>query len=94
IKMSVAELRASIAKLSAEIDLQKTRLKKLETDRSLAHRQLNAVLDPVERLPVEISSEIFLQSLPSFPSAGAEPVLRLDICHAWTEIAVSTPSLW
>ncbi|KAF7328755.1 F-box domain-containing protein [Mycena venus] len=94
--MSVQELRRKIEKLSSEIDIQKKLLATLERDKILFQRQLNAVLDPVARLPLEISSEIFLQSLAPFPEPGAHntPMLLLSICHAWSNIALSTPSLW
>ncbi|KAJ6510659.1 hypothetical protein C8R45DRAFT_1068621 [Mycena sanguinolenta] len=86
-KMSVEELHAHIVRLDTEIDLQKELLKKLEHDRSLVQRQLNAALDPVARLPVEISSEIFLY--------GTQPAaVLMNICHAWSEIALATPTLW
>ncbi|KAJ7827994.1 hypothetical protein B0H13DRAFT_2118473 [Mycena leptocephala] len=84
----VEELRARIEKLSTEIILQRELLKKLEHDKSLVQRQLNSVLDPVARLPLEISSEIFLRR------ARHVPMLLLNICNAWTDIALSTPSLW
>ncbi|KAJ7860529.1 hypothetical protein B0H13DRAFT_1639534, partial [Mycena leptocephala] len=95
----VEELRARIAKLSAEIDLQKEIVRKLERDKNLVQRQLNAVLDPVARLPLEISSEIFLQCLPALPALprpGAEgvPMVLLNICNAWTATALSIPTLW
>ncbi|KAJ7666933.1 hypothetical protein DFH06DRAFT_1040463 [Mycena polygramma] len=92
----IEELRAHIAKLSTEIDLQKQVLEDLERDKSFMQGQLNVVLDPVARLPLEISSEIFLHSLPSFPEPGNEhvPMLFLNICHAWADIALSTPELW
>ncbi|KAJ7751731.1 hypothetical protein B0H14DRAFT_2635949 [Mycena olivaceomarginata] len=61
------ELRAHIARLKAEIELQRALLKKLESDKILAECQLNAVLDPMAHL-LEISSEIFLQTRP-FPWA-------------------------
>ncbi|KAJ7853706.1 hypothetical protein B0H14DRAFT_3653704, partial [Mycena olivaceomarginata] len=84
-----------IAKLDTEIESQKELLKKLERDKSLAQRQLNAARDPVARLPLEISSEIFVQSLAPFPEPGAlhAPMLR-NICNAWSDIALSTPELW
>ncbi|KAJ7666913.1 hypothetical protein DFH06DRAFT_1384450 [Mycena polygramma] len=104
---SVEELRARVAKLSLEIDLQRAVLKDLQKDKSLAQRELNAVLDPVARLPLELSSEIFFQTLqgveghrerlaPSFPEPRADhlPLLFLNICHAWTDIALSMPELW
>ncbi|KAJ7896263.1 hypothetical protein B0H14DRAFT_3124970 [Mycena olivaceomarginata] len=96
--MFIQKLRARIDELSSEIDVQKTVLKKLEKDKSLVQRQLNAALDPVARLPLEISSEIFLQTLD--PSPVPEPgachasMLLLNVCNAWTTIARSTPSLW
>ncbi|KAJ7640387.1 hypothetical protein DFH06DRAFT_1052805 [Mycena polygramma] len=95
---SVEQLRARIAEVSTEIVLQKKVLKTLRKAKSLAQRQLNAALDPVARLPVEISSEIFLQSLPSFaerkPSVQYTPILLLRICHAWRNIALLTSELW
>ncbi|KAF7361471.1 F-box domain-containing protein [Mycena sanguinolenta] len=86
--MSVEDFRARIMQLDIEIDLQKELLKKLEYDRSLVRRQLNAALDPVARLPLEISSEIFLQG------GRQAPAVLMGICHAWTEIALATPKLW
>ncbi|KAJ7723013.1 hypothetical protein DFH07DRAFT_283749 [Mycena maculata] len=94
--MSAQELEARIEKISADIDLQKEVLKKLEHSKAITQRQLNAVRDPVARLPFEISSEIFIQCLPSRPEPGLHhiPMILLNICHTWTEIALSTPALW
>ncbi|KAJ7242400.1 hypothetical protein B0H12DRAFT_1221390, partial [Mycena haematopus] len=94
--MSAQELRARIMKLDTEIELQRELLKKLEHDKSLAQRQLNAVLDPIARLPLEICSEIFLQSRSPFsvPGAGHVPTILLNICSTWSAIALSTPDLW
>jgi hypothetical protein len=89
-------LRARIEEISSEIDLQKELLRKLERDKSVAQRQLNSVVDPVARLPLEISSEIFLQYLDLFSKAeerGARQLL-LNICNTWTTIALSSPALW
>ncbi|KAJ7666911.1 hypothetical protein DFH06DRAFT_1295045 [Mycena polygramma] len=94
----VEKLRARIAELATAIDLQKELSKTLERDKALAQRELNAALDPVARLPLEISSEIFLQSLPSFaerkPTVQDAPMLFLRICHAWRNIALLTSELW
>jgi hypothetical protein len=94
--MSLKELRAQIVKLDTEIDLQRELLRKLERDRSLAQRHINNLLDPVALLPLEISSEIFLETLAPFPEPGAlrGPMLLLGICNAWTDIALATPALW
>jgi hypothetical protein len=96
--MSVKELRARIEKMSSEIE-------KLHRDKSLVQRQLNAVLDPVARLPPEISSDIFPHCLspvpaldlpPSDARGGPDPylILLLTVCNAWTTMALSTPDLW
>ncbi|KAF7348249.1 F-box domain-containing protein [Mycena sanguinolenta] len=95
--MSVQELRARITKLDTEIDLQKEVLRKLERDKSLVQRQLNAVFDPIARLSLEICSEIFRQCLRgpiAQPGADAAPVQLLTVCNTWTDIALSTPDLW
>jgi hypothetical protein len=99
-------LRARINTISAEIVLQKTLLKKLEQDRNLVQRQLNTVVDPVSRLPLEISLEIFLLSLAAdhitkkhpnpLPKPGAHRVLMLlmNVCNTWSAIAPAMPALW
>ncbi|KAJ7472164.1 hypothetical protein FB451DRAFT_1252049 [Mycena latifolia] len=93
--MSAKELRARIEQLSADIVRQKEALKDLEHCKIVAQRQLNTVCDPMARLPLEISSEIFMQCLPSRPKPGGHaPMLLLSICSAWTVIALSTPALW
>ncbi|KAF7361513.1 F-box domain-containing protein [Mycena sanguinolenta] len=98
--MSLQELCARLSELNAvEIDtrpdLQKVS-EKLQRDKILVQRQLNAVRDPIARLPLELSSEIFLRSLSPFPKPGVShaPMLLLNVCNAWTDIALSTPDLW
>ncbi|KAJ7774844.1 hypothetical protein B0H16DRAFT_1407893 [Mycena metata] len=94
--MSVEDIQARIDRLSAEIERHKDAIDQLEHSKSAAQRELNAIHDPVARLPLEISSEIFLQCL-SFslePKPLAAPMLLLNICNAWTNIALSTPALW
>ncbi|KAJ7621605.1 hypothetical protein DFH06DRAFT_773949 [Mycena polygramma] len=95
-KMSVEELRARVAELTTKIELQKTLLKDLEKEKSSVLRKLNSVFDPVARLPLELSTEIFLQTLPIYPKPGVNhaPMLFLNICHAWAEIALSLSPLW
>ncbi|KAJ7457955.1 hypothetical protein B0H11DRAFT_2199547 [Mycena galericulata] len=94
--MSTEELEARIEKISADIEVQKEVLKTLERRKSLYQRQLNAVRDPLVQLPLELSSKIFLLCLPPFPEPRARhiPMLLLNICTAWTDIALSTPALW
>ncbi|KAJ7133412.1 hypothetical protein C8R44DRAFT_611217, partial [Mycena epipterygia] len=93
---SATELRARIADLSSTIKRQKQILKDLEKNRSDARRDLNAVLDPMARLPLEVSSDIFTLCLPIIPrpDSSIAPMVFLDVCHLWSRIALSTPSLW
>ncbi|KAJ7621406.1 hypothetical protein FB45DRAFT_1093186 [Roridomyces roridus] len=55
------------------------------------------MLDPIARLPLEISSEIFLQCI-SFRAQPTGirsiPTILLQVCHAWTDIALSITALW
>ncbi|KAJ7621971.1 hypothetical protein DFH06DRAFT_769520 [Mycena polygramma] len=90
------ELRARIAELSSAIDLQKRILLDLEATRANARRELNAICDPMARLPFEISSDIFTLCLPDLPQIerGTAPLVLLTICRSWNDIAQSTPSLW
>ncbi|KAJ7641337.1 hypothetical protein FB45DRAFT_355413 [Roridomyces roridus] len=53
------------------------------------------------RLPLEVSSEIFVQCLPEYPRPQTHtitrlvpPLLFLRICFTWNQIALSTPTLW
>ncbi|KAJ7628078.1 hypothetical protein B0H17DRAFT_1110239 [Mycena rosella] len=80
--MSVAELQARIDSLSANILRHKQVLKDLECSKSAAQRQLNAIRDPVARLPLEISSEIFIQCLStrSRPGSCHAPMILANIC--------------
>ncbi|KAJ6516804.1 hypothetical protein C8R47DRAFT_1088394 [Mycena vitilis] len=94
----VEKLRARVEQLATEIVLQKELLKTLEKEKSLVQRELNAALDPVARLPLEISSKIFVDSLESFsdrkPNVEDAPMLLLRICNSWKNLALSTPDLW
>ncbi|KAJ7727235.1 hypothetical protein B0H16DRAFT_1894530 [Mycena metata] len=96
--ISVTELEARIAnlKIFSDIALQQEVLKNLERNKSAAQRRLNVIRDSVARLPLEISSEIFLGCLTSQrkPGAHVAPLLFLNICNAWTDIALSTLALW
>ncbi|KAK7022452.1 hypothetical protein R3P38DRAFT_2961033 [Favolaschia claudopus] len=93
---SIEEIHKHIAELSFAIDVQLDVLKALEKRRSDARRALNSRLDPMARLPVEISSEIFIHCTPNSPSLvfTKEPLKFLHVCQLWREIAVACPSLW
>ncbi|KAJ7205851.1 hypothetical protein C8J57DRAFT_1405192, partial [Mycena rebaudengoi] len=82
---SVSLLRARLADISTSIDRQKKVLEDLERSRTDTQHQLNCLLDPISRLPVEISSEIFIHCLPDHDER--DPT-------TWANIARSTPALW
>ncbi|KAJ7649948.1 hypothetical protein FB45DRAFT_6032 [Roridomyces roridus] len=101
--MSTQAIEEQIEQISLEIQRQKDVLKKLKSDKILLQQQLNALRDPVARLPLEISSDIFLRCLPPRsgypeeyprPKTHLAPLLFLNVCHHWTNIALSTPALW
>ncbi|KAJ7604984.1 hypothetical protein FB45DRAFT_1069702 [Roridomyces roridus] len=92
---SAEELRARIDELSQELERQNrsSKISTLEHQRSVARCQLNGLVDPVARLPLEISSDIFHQCLSSRHDVPTCSTL-LRVCHAWNDIALATPSLW
>ncbi|KAJ7107175.1 hypothetical protein C8R43DRAFT_1114284 [Mycena crocata] len=54
---------------------------------------------PVLTLPNEITSEIFIHFLPTYPlcpppTGLLSPTLLTHICSRWRQIALSTPALW
>ncbi|KAF8215341.1 hypothetical protein K438DRAFT_1705741 [Mycena galopus ATCC 62051] len=93
---SVPELRAQIDKLISAIETQKRVLRDLETQRSKAQSELNSRLDPMTRLPVEITSDIFLRCVSTTPrpDSSTAPMIFLNICQLWRNVALSTPYLW
>ncbi|KAJ7655826.1 hypothetical protein DFH06DRAFT_1200977 [Mycena polygramma] len=58
--------------------------------------QIDAVQDPVARLPFELSSQIFVHCLHRRCEPGSRhiPMLFLNVCSACSDIALSTPALW
>ncbi|KAJ7055092.1 hypothetical protein C8F01DRAFT_1161042 [Mycena amicta] len=111
--MSVEELQAQIQKASDEVDFHTSSLLQAKQKKIALYRQLNALRDPLMRLPLEISGKIFLACVETdaqshstkfetrflltkytFPNAKRAPLLLLNVCHAWTRIALATRALW
>ncbi|KAJ7174434.1 hypothetical protein C8R46DRAFT_1080910 [Mycena filopes] len=92
----VDDLRKRICEIASAIQTHKDAIHELEQTKSEVQGDLNAILDPIARLPLEISSDIFLQSRPSIPSCDPDtaPLVFLRVCRAWSNIALSTSSLW
>ncbi|KAJ7490756.1 hypothetical protein FB451DRAFT_1552378 [Mycena latifolia] len=101
---SLAALSAQLEELASAIESQKQVLtvknqvlEDLERTRTAVRRQFNSLRDPITRLPLEISSEIFIHGLihPSYnPNPLIAPLLFINICNSWTNIALSTSALW
>ncbi|KAJ7439112.1 hypothetical protein FB451DRAFT_979873, partial [Mycena latifolia] len=86
-----------LEELDSAIEAQKQVLATLEHTRTAVRRQLNGLCDPMTRLPIELSSEIFMRCLSTpihNPRQSSAPLLLLNICNSWTNIAVSTAALW
>ncbi|KAJ7160284.1 hypothetical protein C8R46DRAFT_1107625 [Mycena filopes] len=91
----VSNLRARVEELSLAILRQKELLSGLEYARIEIYRQINEIVDPISRLPLELSSSIFELTLPvDLPKSNHALTTLLNISHSWTTIALSTPSLW
>ncbi|KAJ7155134.1 hypothetical protein C8R46DRAFT_436827 [Mycena filopes] len=91
--------RARVAELDAQILQLQDRIRNLELHKLLIQDRLDAYCYPVLVLPNEITAEIFVHFLPVFPhrpplTGIASPTLLTQICRAWREIALSTPTLW
>ncbi|KAJ6544568.1 hypothetical protein DFH09DRAFT_928301, partial [Mycena vulgaris] len=70
-------------------------LRDLEQTKHDLQSDLNDILDPIARLPVEISSDIFMRCIDTpIPHLNCAPLLLLNVCRLWSKIAISTPSLW
>ncbi|KAJ7160281.1 hypothetical protein C8R46DRAFT_366441 [Mycena filopes] len=82
---------SSLDPWSTRVNWLSVAISDLETKRSEARRELNTLHDPMARLPLEISSEIFMQYL---AGSALTPKVFLRVCHLWRHIALSTPSLW
>ncbi|KAJ7223557.1 hypothetical protein GGX14DRAFT_658502 [Mycena pura] len=97
-QLSTQERRAALAKVKSQIALHKKSIEVLEKEREELEKDLSLVVYPVLTLPVEMTSRIFLQCLPSHghvaPSPTTAPLLLAQICRHWREVALSTSRLW
>ncbi|KAJ6590727.1 hypothetical protein DFH09DRAFT_210136 [Mycena vulgaris] len=91
-----AALRTRLEDLASAIAHHKEIIYDLEKTRTAVQRDLNAILDPMARLPLEISSDIFTRCLPAIPRADPlmAPMVFLKVCHSWSNIALSASALW
>ncbi|KAF7332663.1 F-box domain-containing protein [Mycena kentingensis (nom. inval.)] len=90
-------LRAKIAALDFEITLHKQRLVGLEAARDALYAELRRVaVFPINTVPPELLSEIFVHCIAGESSAGynTPPRLFSRVCKSWAQIAAGTPELW
>nr|GAT50698.1 predicted protein [Mycena chlorophos] len=94
--------RALLLDFDAEIaDVHKTldSLVAKRATRATVQARLSAYAYPVQTLPDEIVSEIFLNYLPPYPICPplfekGSPTTLTQICALWRQIAHKTPGLW
>ncbi|KAJ7186073.1 hypothetical protein C8R46DRAFT_881971, partial [Mycena filopes] len=91
--------RARVAELEGQILRLQDRLRDLELDRHRTQQRLDSYRYPILELPTDITCEIFIHSLPVYPSFPrltdlGSPTLLTQICRQWRSIALDTPTLW
>ncbi|KAK7000482.1 hypothetical protein R3P38DRAFT_1117379 [Favolaschia claudopus] len=95
---SIPNLRAHIDGLSSTIKALELTLRNLFKEKSDAQRELNSFIDPIARLPPELRVDIFLLCMPetgdSKPDPNAPPMVFLNVCRLWRDIALAIPRLW
>ncbi|KAF7368374.1 WD40 repeat-like protein [Mycena venus] len=93
------ELDTRITELEShnrEITWPENTIHDLRQERQALQTRLDTYVYPILNLPDEITSEIFVQSLDpdASPLSPSSPLFLGHVCHAWREIALSTPCLW
>ncbi|KAJ6525087.1 hypothetical protein DFH09DRAFT_1416839 [Mycena vulgaris] len=86
--MSVKELQERVEEISAEINRQK----------ELLFMSVKKFQERIEEIAGEIIRQeehlLLIKPLEHSQTPTTPPILFLNICNAWTDIALSTPALW
>ncbi|KAF7334226.1 Transcription factor [Mycena sanguinolenta] len=95
----ITDIDAQVSSLKDSIQSLQDSIQALETEKMHAQERVEAYAYPVLTLPNEITSEIFTEFIPDYPSppplvGRLSPTTLTHICHKWRAIAVSTPALW
>ncbi|KAF7335598.1 F-box domain-containing protein [Mycena venus] len=96
---ALEEDRARVADIEAQIRVLEHSISVLRAQKALVQERLDSYTYPVLTLPNEITSEIFIHFLPTYPlypplTGLLSPNLLAQICRTWREIALATPALW
>ncbi|KAJ7633161.1 hypothetical protein FB45DRAFT_792565, partial [Roridomyces roridus] len=96
---SLTATRARIAQLDTDIEKLRQLMDPLLAERERCQQTLADYKYPVLTLPAEITAEIFLQLLHSYPHRPSffgpqSPAFLLQICRRWRDVASSAPALW
>ncbi|KAJ7366842.1 hypothetical protein DFH08DRAFT_1004438 [Mycena albidolilacea] len=102
LRARLTQVDASILEVETSILELQLRLRSLQNNWQSIQDQLDSMVYPVFTLPHEITSNIFLHCLPAETSSTAKkgpnlaraPLLLLQVCRTWRDIALSTPRLW
>ncbi|KAF7322346.1 F-box domain-containing protein [Mycena chlorophos] len=91
--------RALLLGFDVEIANVHKTLDSLVAKRAKVQARLSAYAYPVQSLPDEVVSEIFLNYIPPYPICPAlfgngSPTTLTQICALWRQIAHKTPGLW
>ncbi|KAJ6589140.1 hypothetical protein B0H19DRAFT_1248698 [Mycena capillaripes] len=101
----LADLRARLVELNLGISHLRgplLRPNRMIEERYAIRRALDSIVFyPILTVPPEIMEEIFLFCLPDdsrcdpiMPDPAAAPLVLLNVCRKWREIALSAPRLW
>ncbi|KAK7048957.1 hypothetical protein R3P38DRAFT_2872240 [Favolaschia claudopus] len=94
------QLQEHIGVLSSAIEAQEEILRDLRHRRTDAYQDLNFLVDPMARLPLELQSDIFLRCFPDSSTSATEPIpsappmVFMAVSRMWRDIALATPRLW
>lgn len=87
--------RQRLENLEMEISHVKTYLAQIIRKRAPLKQDINNVFSPIIRLPLELSSEIFLAAcLTNDCRDNINPLFLGSVCKQWRELIWSMPQLW
>ncbi|KAJ7474722.1 hypothetical protein FB451DRAFT_1246432 [Mycena latifolia] len=91
-------LRTRLAELDRQIAHIKAYLSTVAAERQTVKEYLGGIVYPILTIPTELTAKIFVDCLPDhgrvWPSAEMAPLLLVQVCRSWREIALGTGDLW